>query len=123
MVIAGLCQFGLANAAYGNQFNERFPVESIPGVKQEWTRLLGKCYDLLTRDIGNKDLYDIYNAMQKQTKACKLVVSSGTSMSIEDVESCHRSIELGYMQCKEAASSPEAPGELKSEVLLKNKPS
>ena len=118
MVIAGLCQFGLANAAYGHQFSERFPMESIPGVKQEWNRLLGKCYDLLTGDIGNKDLYDIYNSMQKQTKSCKTIVSSGTSMSIEEVENCHRSIELGYMQCKEAASTPETVGELKSEVLL-----
>ena len=118
MVIVGLFQFGMANTAYGQKHAERFPVESIPGVKLEWDRYVSKCYTLLTLDIGNKELFDIYNSLQKQAKHCKQLVSAGTSMSIDDIEICHKGIELGYVQCKDAAALPEMQGELKSEILL-----
>ena len=118
MVIVGLVQFGLANTAYGQKHSKRFPVESTPGIKREWDGFVFKCYNLLTLDIGNQDLFDIYNSLRKQTKHCKQLVSAGISLSIEDVKACHHSIELGYIQCKEAASIPESKGELKSEIVL-----
>jgi len=109
----------VTNQAYGHRHAKRFPIESVPGVKIEWDRFQRQCYDLLTLDIGNKDLYDIHTSMQKQVKQCKQLVSAGTSLSIDEVELCYRSIELGFKQCREAASLPETLGELKSEILLK----
>ena len=121
MVVVGLFQFGLTNAAYGHKYKARFPPESIPGVKKDWDRMESKCYAFLMHDIGNTDLFDIHRALQKQNKHCKRLVTSGTSIDIDEVEACHSFIEAAFKQCKDASTMPECQGELKTEILLSSK--
>ncbi len=119
-MIVGIAQFGAANLAFGHKHNERFPAESVQGIKQEWSRLESKCYDFMIKDIGNVDLYDIYRSMQRHIKTCKNMLSQGTSLSIEEVERCHRSVEGAFVQCKAASLMPEGEGEMRNESVKRS---
>ena len=122
MVLMGFVQFGMANAAFKHEFDERFPSQSADGIRAEWLRLESRCYDLCVSDIGNPELFDIHRALQRQIKACKQKLTNSGSMNIHEVEACHKMIESGYVQCKEAATVPEdrsKGGEVGRERLMK----
>ncbi len=118
MVIIGMTQMGVANALFGHSFEERFPKESIPGIRREWTRLHELCRSFLVGDVTNCELYDIHQAMQKQIKTCKGFLTSGANLTMADIERCHRGIDASFRQCREAANLGSLHGELPSEVLL-----
>lgn len=120
MVIIGMTQMGVASVLFGHSFDERFPKESIPGIRREWTRLQDLCRSFLLNDVSNSELYDIHQAMSKQIKACKGFLTSGMNLNMFDIEQCHRSIEAAFRQCREAAHLGSFEGEIASEVLLKS---
>jgi hypothetical protein len=118
MVILGMTQLGVANMMFGHTFEERFPKESIPGIRKEWSRLHDLCRSFLLQDVTNSEVYDIHQSMQKQIKTCKGFLTSGANLSMADIEQCHRGIESAFTQCREAANIGSLPNELPSETLL-----
>ena len=118
MVIIGMAQMGVAHAVFGHEFEERFPKESIPGIRSEWNRLHNLCRSFLVDDVSNSELYDIHQAMTKQIRTCKGFLTNGTNLSMAEIEKCHRGIEEAYKQCREAANIGSFQDELPSEVIL-----
>ncbi len=118
MVIIGMTQMGVANVLFGHTFDDRFPKESAPGIRKEWSRLHELCRSFLVHDISNSEVYDIHQAMSKQIKACKGFLTSGMNLSMADIEQCHRGIQAAFTQCREAANIGSIEGELLSEVII-----
>ena len=121
MPLLGFVQLGISNWMFGHRFEERFPFESVAGIRTEWARLEKRCFDWAVGDIGNNDLFDIHLAMQRQVRTCKAMLANSAAASIDEVKVCHQSVEAAYSQCKEAASIPENKvngGELSNEQLL-----
>ncbi len=93
MVFMGFVQFGMAKAALGHEFDERFPNQSSKGLRDEWLRLEAKCYERFVADIGNTDLYDIYRSLQRQIRSCKQQLTNSSAMNILEVEACVRKLQ------------------------------
>jgi RNase P subunit RPR2 len=119
MVVVGMTQMGLASLAMSQEFQERFPAQSIPGLREEWNRMNNDCYGFLINDIGNKDLADIHKAMRSQIRECKTLLTAGKNLLMKDVELCHRAVDFAFQQCREAAKYPEQhANELPTETFI-----
>ena len=118
MVILGMTQMGVASVLFGHSFEERFPKESIPGIRKEWSRLHDLCRAFLLQDVANGEVYDIHQAMHKQIKSCKGFLTSGMNLSMAEIERCHRGIEAAFIQCREAANIGALHGDLPREHVL-----
>ena len=117
MVILGMTQMGVANLLYGHTFEERFPKESIAGIRTEWRRLEDLCRSFLVSDVANAEVYDIHQALHRHIRGCKAFLTSGANLSMAEIEQCHRGIQDAFKQCREAASIGSLPNELLSETL------